>query len=107
MVRAQEPESPRNTQAEGAEKKQDPMTAPTFAGLKLRSIGPAFTSGRVVAFAVDPNDRSHYFAAAASGGVWKTTNAGTSWTPVFDAERSYSIGTMVLDPKNPAVVWVG
>jgi photosystem II stability/assembly factor-like uncharacterized protein len=83
------------------------MSADSLSGLKLRSIGPALTSGRVVGFAVNPHDRSHYFVAAASGGVWKTTNAGTTWTPVFDNEGSYSIGTVVLDPKNPHVVWVG
>src|SRR5262245_49036231 len=88
-------------------KPADPMSADTFAGLKLRSIGPATTSGRVVGFAVDPKDRSHYFVAVASGGVWKTVNAGTTWTPVFDNEGSYSIGCVVLDPKNPSVVWVG
>jgi photosystem II stability/assembly factor-like uncharacterized protein len=90
-----------------AEKKAaDPLTT-ALGGLKLRSIGPAVTSGRVVGFAVHPNNRSHYFAAAASGGVWKTANAGTTWTPVFDGEGSYSIGCVVLDPKNPDVVWVG
>jgi photosystem II stability/assembly factor-like uncharacterized protein len=88
-------------------KPADPMSAETFAGLPLRAIGPAVTSGRVVAFAVHPHDRGHYYAAAASGGVWKTTNAGTTWTPVFDNEGSYSIGDVVLDPKNPNVVWVG
>jgi photosystem II stability/assembly factor-like uncharacterized protein len=83
------------------------FTAGTFAGLRLRSIGPATTSGRVAAFAVDPNDRKNYYVAAASGGVWKTTNAGTTYTPVFDNYGSYSIGAIALDPKNTAVVWVG
>ncbi|HJZ90584.1 MAG TPA: hypothetical protein VKE40_06895 [Gemmataceae bacterium] len=78
-----------------------------MSGLRLRSIGPAVTSGRVVGFAVHPDDRSHYYVAVASGGVWKTTNAGTTWTPVFDNEGSYSIGCVTLDPKNPNVVWVG
>ena len=77
------------------------------AGLTLRAIGPALTSGRVIAFAVDPSDSTHYFVAAASGGVWKTANAGTTWTPVFDSEGSYSIGALVLDPKNANTVWVG
>ncbi len=85
----------------------DPMNAATFSGLRLRGIGPAFTSGRVVGFAVDPQNSQHYFVAAASGGVWKTVNDGISWTPVFDAQGSYSIGTVVIDPKNPSVVWVG
>ncbi len=88
-------------------KPRDPMSAPTFNGLKLRSIGPAFTSGRVIGFAVDPTNSAHYFVAAASGGVWKTINNGTTWTPVFDNEGSYSIGAIVLDPKNPLTVWVG
>lgn len=82
-------------------------TTPNFAGLKLRSIGPAVTSGRIVGLAIHPTNRSHYYVAVASGGVWKTTNAGTSWTPVFDNEGSYSIGYVVLDPNNPEVVWVG
>ncbi len=85
----------------------DPMSSATFGGLKLRSVGPALTSGRVVGFAVHPDNRAHYFAAAASGGVWKTTNAGTTWAPVFDNEGSYSIGYVALDPKDPNVVWVG
>ena len=77
------------------------------AALKARLVGTAVTSGRIVGFAVNPNDRSHYFVAVASGGVWKTTNAGTTWTPVFDGEGSYSIGCVVMDPKNPSVLWVG
>jgi len=90
-----------------ARRSDDPMTAVTFSGLRLRSIGPAFTSGRVAAFAVHPDDPNHYFVAAASGGVWKTINNGTTWSPVFDSQGSYSIGTVALDPKNPSVVWVG
>jgi photosystem II stability/assembly factor-like uncharacterized protein len=93
--------------AEPEGKPSEPMSSATFNGLTLRSLGPAVTSGRVVGFAVHPNDRSHFYVAAASGGVWKTTNSGTTWTPIFDSEGSYSIGTVVLDPKNPNVVWVG
>ncbi|HJQ25072.1 MAG TPA: glycosyl hydrolase [Blastocatellia bacterium] len=88
-------------------RKPEPFSTPTFNGLRFRLIGPAFTSGRVVAIAVDPTDHTHYFVGAASGGVWKTTNAGTTWSPVFDNEGSYSIGVIVIDPKNPLTVWVG
>jgi photosystem II stability/assembly factor-like uncharacterized protein len=90
-----------------ADKPKDPMSSGTFAGLKLRSIGPATHSGRVGAIAVHPRSKSTWYIAAASGGVWKTMNAGTSWTPVFDNEASYSIGALAIDPKNPNVVWVG
>ena len=94
-------------QGEDENRPRDPMSPATFNGLRFRSIGPAFTSGRVIGFAVDPNNAARYYVAAASGGVWKTINNGTTWTPVFDREGSYSIGCIVLDPKNPLTVWVG
>jgi photosystem II stability/assembly factor-like uncharacterized protein len=83
------------------------LTAETLAGLELRGIGPAINSGRVVDFAVTPGKRHRFFAATASGGLWKTENAGTTWTPVFDGEGSYSIGCVTIDPANPNVIWVG
>lgn len=86
---------------------KDADAAATFAGLKLRSVGPAIASGRITAFGVHPKDTNTYYVAVASGGVWKTINAGTTWTPIFDNEGSYSIGAIALDPKNPDVVWVG
>jgi photosystem II stability/assembly factor-like uncharacterized protein len=86
---------------------RDPLSTPTFNGLRLRSIGPAFTSGRISGFAVDPNNPTRYYVAVASGGVWKTTNAGVTWTPIFDNEASYSIGAIAVDPKNFLTVWVG
>ena len=85
----------------------DPLSTATFGGLKFRSIGPGVTGGRIVDFAVDPIDRAKYFVAVAAGGVWKTVNAGTTWTPVFDNYGSYSIGALALDQKDPSVLWVG
>jgi len=79
----------------------------TFSGLELRPIGPAMTSGRIIDLAVDPHDPRTWFVASASGGVWKTTNAGTTFTPVFDDEGSFSIGCVAIDPHNSLVVWVG
>lgn len=78
-----------------------------FAGLSLRGIGPALMSGRVGDIAVDPVKRSTWYVAAASGGVWKTTNSGTTWAPIFDGYGSYSIGCVAVDPANHLVVWVG
>jgi photosystem II stability/assembly factor-like uncharacterized protein len=101
----------RQKAAEKDEKKKEEekggLNASTFAGLEFRSLGPALTSGRIVDIAVDPADHGTWYVAAASGGVWKTINAGTTWQPVFDGEGSYSIGALAIDPKNPAAVWVG
>ncbi|HLF62232.1 MAG TPA: hypothetical protein VI603_00660 [Saprospiraceae bacterium] len=78
-----------------------------FSGLKFRTLGPALTSGRIADLAVHAQNPKTYYVAAASGGVWKTVNAGTTYDPVFDSEGSYSIGCIVLDPSDPNVVWVG
>lgn len=82
-------------------------SAETFAGLGLRGIGPAAISGRIVDLAVHPTDPATWWVAAASGGVWKTVNAGTTWSPIFDKQGSYSIGALAVDAQNPLVVWVG
>ncbi|GAB1395482.1 hypothetical protein MASR1M65_02570 [Saprospiraceae bacterium] len=79
----------------------------TYSGLSFRSIGPAVTSGRIADFAVVPSHPEIYYIASASGGVWKTTNKGTTFEPIFDSEGSYSIGCVTLDPSNSNVVWVG
>src|SRR3982750_3198344 len=89
------------------EEKKGGMTASTFAGLEFRNIGPAVVGGRVIDIAVDPRTPTTWYVAAASGGVWKTTNAGLTWTPIFEGQGSYSIGCVTVDPKNPLVVWVG
>jgi photosystem II stability/assembly factor-like uncharacterized protein len=89
------------------EEKKPGMNADTFSGLKFRSIGPAVASGRVMSIAVNPKNKVEYYVGVASGGVWKTVNDGTTWTPVFDKEGSYSIGWVALDPNDASVVWVG
>ncbi|MEL0008884.1 MAG: glycosyl hydrolase [Flammeovirgaceae bacterium] len=76
-------------------------------GLKWRSVGPALTSGRVSDIAVNLKNPFEYYVAVASGGVWKTTNWGVEYTPVFDSQDSYSVGCVTIDPNNPNVVWVG
>ncbi|MGD2114739.1 MAG: glycosyl hydrolase, partial [Acidobacteriota bacterium] len=93
--------------AEESEKEQELLAPGTFAGLTLRGIGPAVTSGRITDFARHPEQPSVWWVAVASGGVWKSTNSGTTWTPVFDDQSSYSIGCLAVDPNNPKVVWVG
>lgn len=85
----------------------EPSPGPDFSGLSLRELGPATASGRVGDIAIHPSAPYTWYVAASSGGVWKTTNAGTTWTPIFDKQGSYSIGCVAIDPSDPNVVWVG
>ena len=78
-----------------------------FNGLKLRNVGPAFMSGRIGDVAIHPENENIWYVGVASGGVWKTTNSGTTWTPIFDKEASYSIGCLTIDSLNPNIIWVG
>lgn len=84
------------------EKSADP-----YAGIKMRSLGPALMSGRIADIAIDPNNENIWYVGVGSGGVWKTTNAGTTWQPVFDDQKVYSIGSVTIDPNNSQRIWVG
>jgi len=82
--------------------------AATVSGLPARNIGSATMSGRVAAVdAVDQDGRITVFVGAASGGVWKSVNGGTTFKSVFDRESVQSIGAVTIDPSNPKTVWVG
>jgi photosystem II stability/assembly factor-like uncharacterized protein len=94
--KVQEPEEPKPL-----------LSSELLSGLKLREIGPALASGRVSDLAVHPEISSTWYVTTASGGIWKTVNAGTTWQAIFDSEGSYSIGCITLDPNNPDVIWVG
>lgn len=83
------------------------QVADALRDLTLREVGPAVAGGRISDIEVDPRDPTRWYVAVGSGGVWKTENAGTTWTPVFDDQPSYSIGDVALDPTSPDVVWVG
>lgn len=78
-----------------------------LAGLKARSIGPAAMSGRIGAIDAVPSNPAVVYVGAASGGVWKTDNAGVTWTSIFDREAVHSIGAIAIDPQQPETVWVG
>ena len=91
-----------------AQTQPDPtLIAEAAQDLALRAIGPALMGGRIADIAVHPTDPTTWYLAVGSGGVWKTTNAGISWTPVFDDQPSYSIGDVTIDPSDPDIVWVG
>src|SRR5204862_5777630 len=84
------------------------VDAETTSGLGARNIGSAAMSGRVAAIAaVHEGDRLTLYIGAASGGVWKSTNGGTTFKPVFDKQPVPSIGAIAIDPTNPKVLWVG
>ena len=78
-----------------------------YNGLEFRNIGPALFSGRIADIDIHPNDDDIWYVAVGSGGVWKTTNDGVTWEPIFDSQSSFSIGSVTIDPNNPNTVWVG
>lgn len=84
-----------------------PLESINLSGLKWRNVGPALTSGRISDFAFNPNNPFEYYVATSAGGVWKTVNAGVTYEPIFDAQGSYSIGVVTMDPSNSNIIWVG
>ncbi|MCW8849475.1 MAG: glycosyl hydrolase, partial [Melioribacteraceae bacterium] len=83
------------------------ITSTSLSGIKMRSIGPAFMSGRIADIAIHPANNNIWYVAVGSGGVWKTVNSGTTWEPLFDHQPVYSIGCVTIDPNNTNIVWVG
>ncbi|MEO7963294.1 MAG: hypothetical protein ABIT38_05220, partial [Gemmatimonadaceae bacterium] len=84
-----------------------PLSDSLFSGLSYRNIGPANMSGRMADVEGIPGDPAIIYVGSASGGVWKSVNAGTTWSPIFDKEAVTSIGDMAVEPGNPDVVYVG
>lgn len=78
-----------------------------LAGLQARSIGPATMSGRVAAIDAVSADPSIIYVGAATGGVWKSINAGLTWKPIFDKEAVHAIGSVAIFQASPEIVWVG
>ncbi|TAE26670.1 MAG: hypothetical protein EAZ91_17410 [Cytophagales bacterium] len=84
-----------------------PLNSAVTGQLKARSIGPAVMSGRITAIDAVVSNPDVVYAGAASGGVWKSENGGTSWKPVFDDQSNINIGSIAVQQSNPSVVWVG
>ena len=110
-VFSQEKEKEKDKKKEKTEKKEvkkdSVMNSGLVSGLKWRSIGPAYTSGRIADIAVNPTNHSEWYVAVASGNIWKTENNGTTFEPVFDKYGAYAIGCITIDPNNTNVVWAG
>jgi photosystem II stability/assembly factor-like uncharacterized protein len=83
------------------------LTPDVVREISMRNIPGTFTSGRIADVAVDPKNRSVWYVATASGGLWKTENHGLTFRPIFDDYVSYSLGCVTVDPKNSDVVWLG
>jgi len=75
--------------------------------ITYRNIGPTRDAGRFIDFAVPLQQKSTFYAAAATGGVWKTVNNGQTFTPLFTSEKAFSIGDIAVAPSNPDILWVG
>ena len=88
------------------EEKEIPLSS-ALSGFKFRSIGPAFMSGRIADIAIDSSNENTWYVAVGSGGVWKTTNAGTTWAPITEKMPFYSTGCITIDPSNNASIWLG
>lgn len=84
-----------------------PVKSSHLGALKFRNVGPSLTAGRIADMAVNPNNPSEYYLAIASGGVFKTTNSGVTFSPIFDSYGSYSTGCITIDPSNSDVLWLG
>ena len=78
-----------------------------YSGLKFRNIGPAFMSGRIADIAINPSNENEWYVAVGSGGLWKTTNAGSTWSSLTDNESFFSTGSITIDPSNSSTVWLG
>ena len=100
-------------EAQKSKKVSTPSTQTTswsedvFKNYKFRNIGPAFMSGRIADIAINPQNENIWYVAVGSGGVWKTENAGVTFNPIFDKQKSYSIGCVTIDPNNTNIIWVG
>ena len=84
-----------------------PNPADHFKNLEFREIGPATMGGRIDDFAVVESNPNVVYVGAASGGLWKTTNNGTTWEPVFDKQSVSTIGDIAIAPSDPSILWVG
>jgi hypothetical protein len=80
---------------------------PLLQGFRWRSIGPVGQGGRVDDIAVNPKNPKNFFVGFATAGLWKTTNNGTTFRPVFDTYSTHSIGAIGLSPSNPDIVYIG
>ncbi len=82
------------------------LTAGVLKGLEFRSLGPTLATGRIQDVQIDPKDPNVWYVASAFGGLWKTTNRGITFTPIFDDGGSFTLCCVVIDPKDSNILWL-
>ena len=91
-----------------AQKVEDTLiNSSLVSDIKIRNIGPALMSGRIADIAIHPKNKNIWYVAVGSGGLWKTTNSGITWSSLFDSQSVYSMGCVTVDSLNPHTIWVG
>ena len=85
----------------------DRLTADVLKGIELRSIGPTLATGRIVDVQIDPKNPSVWYVVSAFGGLWKTVNRGTTFSPIFDEGGSFTLCCIAIDPKDSNVLYLG
>lgn len=101
------PPTPAAARMDGYEQRQELMDRSLVKNVPLDNVGPTVMSGRVVDIAVNPDEPTHFYVAYASGGLWKTTNNGRSFTPIFDREASMTLGDIAVDWDDGETLWIG
>ena len=96
-----------NINAQKKKSQKYDLKSSQLSGLEFRSIGPAFMSGRIADIAINSENENEWYVAAGSGGVWKTSNSGTTWDPIADDQPFYSTGCITIDPHNSSKIWLG
>ncbi len=96
-----------NINAQKKKSQKYDLKSSQLSGLEFRSIGPAFMSGRIADIAINSENENEWYVAVGSGGVWKTSNSGTTWDPVADDQPFYSTGCITIDPHNSSKIWLG
>ena len=96
-----------NINAQKKKSQKYDLKSSQLSGLEFRSIGPAFMSGRIADIAINSEYENEWYVAVGSGGVWKTSNSGTTWDPIADDQPFYSTGCITIDPHNSSKIWLG
>ena len=96
-----------NINAQKKKSQKYDLKSSQLSGLEFRSIGPAFMSGRIADIAINSENENEWYVAVGSGGVWKTSNSGTTWDPISDDQPFYSTGCITIDPHNSSKIWLG